>query len=395
MEARDIFLAHISASIKKLGQDIEEAADKPLNDELRERTLALLGLLLQSDSAAGWAATRDLILQFAPKMEIAGFRDEWIAYLERSLSLSHQAGDRQGQAALGHQLGILYQLQSRWLDATHVLQTSAGIYHELNKNQPRAYILNRLGFIEQMQGNLSEAEQYAQQALDLLSDEDHERHFGLFVLGVVALDRSDWQFAESCFRQSLAICNQNNDTRNAARRYRDIGLAFDGQNQLSSARDAYEQAILMFDKMGDPFEAAVTKMNLGIVYSKLGNPPVALDYYSEAAQTFRAIQDELQLGHVLLNQGVDYQKIGCITESERATKAALLLLEGVGSPALVTLSQTNLGDLYIDGERYQEAVEILCAAQNNAEKISDPVVAEYYRAEIRQNLNKIPVSHYK
>jgi len=388
-EAKNIFLRHIVASIAKLQHDLETSVDQPLCNELRERTLALLNVLLQSETPTEWIATRNLLLLFAPKMEQAGFRSEWIPYLRRALDLSTVVDDQHGKAGLGLQLGILYQLRGEWKLAKEILKSSADVYHALREHRPYANILNRLGFIACHQGELSRAQQYANQALELLNQEENERHFSFHVLGTVAREKQDWTEAETYIRQSLEICQRTSDIRNQARRHRDLGLILDQKDELRLARECYERAINMFEEQGDLVEAAVTKMNLGIIYSKLGNPQQALNHYSEAKQVFQEVHDELQLSYVLVNQGVDYQGIERFSEAKQAYKSAIELRKHVGSPASVISVQIPLGELYIQTHNYLDASDIFHNALLKLDEIDEPTIAERYRSEIETSLNQL------
>lgn len=386
IDPKHLFLRYAATLIAKLENDLADSSEQPLKQELRERTLRLLETLLQSDDPGEWPATCNLLLQFAPQIEQAGYRGEWLPYLKRALELSKQIGDIEGEASIGLELGILYQLDSQWPQAEVLLQSSATLYQKLGQWNTYANILNRLGYIARNQGELANAEQLVNQALSHLQEDDAERHFSLFVLGVIAADRLDWKVAENFYRQSLEICQQHNDFRNAARRHRDIGVALDGQDNLRTARTCYEQAICMFEQIGDRYEAAVTKMNLGIVYSKLGNSLRALDYYADAENVFRHIQDELQLGYVLFNQGVDYQELQRYSDAEAKFKAAIAIRLRVSSPASVVYAQIILGELYLQTECRLEAIKIFDNASRHLDKIADASVATRYKARIKTSL---------
>lgn len=385
-DAKNIFLRHITGLLDKLEQELEETVDQPLSDELRARTLALLSISLQSEAPSEWEATCNLILQFAPKIEQAGYRNDWFPYLQRAIALSRQIGDLEGEASLGLQLGILYQLDSQWDLAKENLHASAEQHLASGKLKSYANILNRLGYIARSQGQLAQAEQLANQALNHLQENDPERHFSLFVLGVVASDRLDWQGAENYYRQSLEICERHHDIRNTARRHRDIGVALNGQDKLRTARTCYEQAICLFEQLGDRFEAAVTKMNLGVVYSKLGNSYKALDYYAEAEKVFRQIRDELQLGYVLFNQGVDYQELERFSEAENKFKAAIAIRQRVSNPASVIYAQTVLGELYLQIGNRNDAFSMFDEGLRNLDQIDEVSITEQYRNRIEANL---------
>src|SRR5215217_6778591 len=79
-----------------------------LAEEIREQALALLDLSLPVETV--WPQARDLLLAMAPKMEQAGFRDEWFPFLEAGLRQSEQQGDRLTAAEVQFQLGLLHRL---------------------------------------------------------------------------------------------------------------------------------------------------------------------------------------------------------------------------------------------------------------------------------------------
>lgn len=62
---------------------------------------------------------RALLLTLAPKMEQAGFRQDWLSYLARRLDQAHSLEDRRAEAELNLQVGYLH-LRLRQLDQARI-----------------------------------------------------------------------------------------------------------------------------------------------------------------------------------------------------------------------------------------------------------------------------------
>ena len=130
-----IFRGYVVRSTQHILSVIRQAG-AILPPEDRDQALHTLSYALKLPEA--WPDARALLLIMAPKMEQAGFRDEWIPYLQQGADQSQQIGDTEAGAELHLHLGILYQLRSKYKEARTHLEISAKAFEKLDQPRPQA-----------------------------------------------------------------------------------------------------------------------------------------------------------------------------------------------------------------------------------------------------------------
>jgi hypothetical protein len=156
-----------------------EGADTPISNAARERAQNVLSYTLKE--AEAWTATRDLLLVMAPKMEMAGYRTDWLPYLEDAVVQSQRQGDQTAEAALQFQCGYLYRLVSNYPQAQTYLRASAAHYAALGDAEGQARTLNQLAYLAWQQHRYEEAERLAREALGIVDDMALEKAVSLWV----------------------------------------------------------------------------------------------------------------------------------------------------------------------------------------------------------------------
>jgi len=279
-----------------------------LPDDLREQALHTLRFAL--DLTPAWLLTRDLLLVMAPKMEQAGFRDEWLPYLEAGLRQSQRIGDGRAEAELTLEIGYVFQLRGKLSLARTHYTASASIFEKVGATHRQALSVNRQAFIAWLQRRYEEIPGLIELASKLLPEDDPERATSYVVLGWVALDRRDWQTGVAYFAQALQLWQKRGDKREIARRLRDLASALQMQQQYAESIVHYQRAIDLFDEVEDIFEQAVAKMNLGVVYLSVGQMHEAATLFALAEPIFRRVQDVEHLAMLYNNQGIVYRNLG-------------------------------------------------------------------------------------
>ena len=137
----------------------------------REQALHTLSYALKLPEA--WPDTRTLLLTMAPKMEQAGYRDEWMPYLAQGIQQSQYLDDIEAEAALHLQLGMLYQLRGKYKEAHLHLVTSAEEFERLNARRNQVRALNRLAYVARLQRQFEEATRLVETVRRLLDKKDY------------------------------------------------------------------------------------------------------------------------------------------------------------------------------------------------------------------------------
>ncbi len=355
------FKGFMERSITVARQRIEtEGIDAPISDEARARAQNVLSYTLQE--AEVWPTTRDLLLTMAPKMEMAGYRNDWLPYLEMGLTRSQSHKDYQAQAELQLHIGHLYRLLSDFTRAGERLRASITTFINLKDRYGQARALNQMAYVAYAQQEYDEAKKLAEGALELVDKVDIERAMSLSVLGIVALEHRNWQEAEFYHREALQIRTRQGRRRQIAWSLQNLGYALRGQKKFDLAISSYEQAIAILQEVQDPGNCAIAYMNLGITYSVTGQPEQSIKLYELAESSFRNLHDLLNLAKVLTSKGLDYTALSAWENAERAFIESIELFRTLGHTGWRLNAADGLGLVYLRQGNADKAREIFVAA---------------------------------
>lgn len=288
----------------------------------KKRALHLINYALKLDEA--WQVARALLLAMAPKMEQAGYRDEWIAFLERGIDQSDKLGDLDAEGELRFHIGVLYEQLAKYDQARRELELSAACFEKTSKRYDQARALNRLAYVARRQRHFNEAFKFAEIALELSKDFNYEQAYSYLVFGSIAFDQREWQKAKNFFEKSLTLWEETNDNRKIAWALINLGTALRALENYNEAIACYDKAIKLFETTKDPVHQAVARMNLGNIYLLLDSPSKALDFYLLAEPIFYTTQNRLRLAKVNNNKGSVYQDL---QEWDKAKRAYLFSIE--------------------------------------------------------------------
>jgi tetratricopeptide (TPR) repeat protein len=302
-----------------------------------------------------WPDTRALLLTMAPKMEQAGYRDEWIPYLRQGIHQSQQLWDEETEAELHIQLGILFQLRGDYEVARSHLKASAEEFAALGNSHGQARALNQLAFVAQRQRQFEEAVDFVQRALQLSAEGDAEQAFSYFVLGMVTLERRDWSEAVEMFQRASSIWEQKNDGRMVGRTLTLLGSALHRMNRNTEAIEIYERAITLLEQANDPVHKAMARMNLGNAYIVLSRLKEALESHLRAEEVFRKVQDRLHLAHVTHNIGIIYRRLQKWDKAEDAYRASMRLWKQLNNVERLVNTIDGLGLVYFEQGHFTKA----------------------------------------
>ena len=273
-----------------------------VTDEVRQRSWNQLSYALRADDL--WQPARALLLALSPKMEQAGFREEWIAYLSAGI---HAAGVQNDFEAIGEfalQIAQLQRMMSDYEPAISWLQTSLENFRKVHDSGGQVRALNELAWVEHLRRHYSEATDAVEQALALLAEDDPERGMCYRVQGMIAIYQRQWQVAEESHRKSLAAFRQQGDERKAAWAMQNLALALRGQKCFDEAIDLFLQAASTMQKVGDLYHWMIVQLNLGTTYYFDNQLNEAVHCYRQAESYAIQFHDRLRLADVYVNLGL-------------------------------------------------------------------------------------------
>jgi tetratricopeptide (TPR) repeat protein len=336
-----------------------------------DRAQALHTLSYALKLPEGWSQTRELILNLAPKMERAGYRDEWMPYLEQGIRQSCQVGDTEAEAELRFHLGQLYQLRSNYEEARHHLEQSIKGFKQLNASYHQARALNQLAYVARLQRQFEQATGLVETAQQLLGEENAEWAFSYYVLGLVALDNRHWQQAIDFSEQAFKLWQQTGQQRLMGRSLLCRGVALEKMGRYPEAMAICQQAVILFEQIEDRFYQAIAQMNLGNVYFAFNQPFNALELYVCAEKNFRQVQDLLYLAHVNHNLGMSYHGLQQLDQAKEALLLSVGLWQQLNNVERWANSMDELGLVYLREGKVEKATAAFNEALTQLTLIKD------------------------
>ncbi|MEM7344253.1 MAG: tetratricopeptide repeat protein [Chloroflexota bacterium] len=377
--------------VKSIDYSLAQIDNTPhlLPDDVREQALHNLSFALKWADA--WPTARDLLIQMAPKMEQAGFRDEWIPYLEEGLTQARFHEDQPAAAELYLQLGVLYQLRSKYDMARTHLEASIQVSEALEDAFNQARAINRLAYLARLERKFDEAESLIENSHNHLNDTNlSENAYGYYVLGLVALDKRNWEEAISFSEKALNLWEKQGNPRLMGRSLLCLSVALEKLERYSEAANKCKKADHLFGEAQDTIYQASVKINLGNVYLALKQPKEALNLYLMAKPILRKIQDKFSLIHVDHNIGMAYRQLKQWDKAEEAYLSAIRQEQKIGNIAWVINTMDELGLLYQDKEEKHRAITAFKDAIQLLPQIENDVnIYEHFRNMLIEHLRAI------
>lgn len=328
----------------------------PLTPAARSRAMNLLQYAFNDKTL--WRETCELLLALAPKMERAGYREEWLPRLETGVKIADANGDQLTTARFYWHIGVLHRLQNHHAQATTALTASAERFHALGESREQARALNQLGYVARHQNFLEQATTLAHEALALLDEGDIEQAMSFSLLGLIAHERHQWTTAEAYHRQALALREQAANKRQTAWSLQNLANALRGQGKYETAIRHFERADDLLQEVEDPVHRAIVQMNLGIIYSVQKQPFKAFPLYDGAERIFHRLGSQLNLAKVKVNQGLEYMAVASWEKAEIAFRLGADLYLSLADKGGQLNALDGLGLSYLEQGRYAEALTL-------------------------------------
>jgi len=209
-------------------------------------------------------------------------------YLNRALSLAVEVNNRQGKAAVLHDLGEAYRLLNRPQDALQNYQQSLEIMQQIGDKKGMATNLDYIAVVYSDLGKSAEAEKTYKQELDIrkdLGDQDGLGeallNFGYFLMGI----RNEEALRN--MKQSLQIQMQLGNQPNQVKCLANIGAIYGLMAKYDDALVYHQQAVDLLHKVQMPGALATELNNVGVAYFMIGQFDQALQNYLQALDQAR------------------------------------------------------------------------------------------------------------
>lgn len=181
------------------------------------------------------------------------------------------------------------------------------------------------------------------------------------LLGYSYYGRNDYDLAISHFNQSLQIARQNSYDEWIALGLNRIGNVYQLKSNNSQAFEAYKEALQINQKVDNKPEIARSLVNLGSVYNLFGSYQKSIEYFLEALAIYENLNEKEGIAWTSLSIARLFKRLGLYEKAIQYAEPALIKYREIehrtGNSIGVTLSLTELGNIYFYLGQYDKAIE--------------------------------------
>lgn len=300
---------------------------------------------------------------------------EAFPYLEKSLTLFEEAGEKKGQARVMLAIAVAYNTERRFELGVEYYEKSLAISREMGEQELTARALNGLGLAHSSLGRYELGLEFYQQAR-ALSEEINDKDTLNIALNNIATyytARARYSEALDYLHKSLKLLEElgpESDRRSLAYKLQNIGLIYRRQGRHDQALAYARRSLEIFLSIDDKFGIANLRNNIGVIYKAQGLYDEGLEWFQEALQGFQAIRAMPGVARSLNNIGDTYRLQGRYDDALATLQKSLQIREQIRDLGGVSLSLNNLGRLYQDQGKYSEMLEVSRRAARHAEELN-------------------------
>jgi predicted ATPase/DNA-binding SARP family transcriptional activator len=248
---------------------------------------AALGAALDSGNG-------DVALQIASRLWVfwwtRGFPAEGRSWLQRTLDIASDS-DLAARASAEYGLGRHSIILGNYEAASQHLEVSLALRRTLGDASGQAATLNELALVAVNQGELGQARELGEEALQIASAADDLRGIGTALrnLGMVAREQGDYTRAAELYGDSLAMWRQLNDPRWIAIVASSLGITHRYEGNTTQALAMLGESQNLFSRLGDRYMLGVVAHNMGHLALSENQLDQALTHYLDALEHFKAV----------------------------------------------------------------------------------------------------------
>jgi len=232
--------------------------------------------------------------------DISAFSDALDLFQRAQALLPPDASAR--RARLLSKIGFIHSRLGDMKQASEILQTAVDMAASLEEWALLSRAQDSLGFVVFTMGDVERAKDLAVGSLDAARKSgDIERMAGAL------MNYADFQETEQAVQamleESLGLFRQAALPIGEATCLLNMGNFFHSQHKFDQAQACYEQSLAIYRRLNNRWGIANDLANLGNIFDRTGHPETAIQYYQEAIQIEREIGDRESLSIVLFDLG--------------------------------------------------------------------------------------------
>lgn len=288
---------------------------------------------------------------------------EALATFERALAMAREIGDRQLEAVILNDIGIVHRLLADYPQALQFLNQAFSLRKQINDRSGIAQTLVNLGAVYQSLADYPQALDFYQQALPIVKEQQERYGEAVIFNSMGELYRSLGQpnKALTSFETALSLFEQEGNRFAMGIALANIGAAYDALGELSQALEFYQKGLAIATEVEDTLGIGQTWINIGAVYEKLADYPQAIQAYQQGLAVMTELGELDSIGQAFNNLGSVHRLMGDYSQALNFYDRALEIRETIGNRAGIAVTLNNKGIALFEAGKLPEATETLYA----------------------------------
>jgi len=262
-------------------------------------------------------------------------------------------------------LAIRWIQQSRFREAVQLCKSTLEVTQDYR-------VLNQLARSEQELGEVGEAQQYYQQALDNCPQPDEtEKATIIHNLAILKADQGDINQALVLYQQSLELDERIGYVPGKAATLHCLAVIYDNQGDIKQALALFQQSLELIEGIGNIQGKAATLHCLAVIYANQGDINQALALYQQSLELKEGIGDVQGKAATLYGLARIYANQGDINQALALFQQSLELTEGIGNVKGKAATLHELARIYANQGDINQALALFQQSLELDERIGD------------------------
>ncbi|MCI5192256.1 MAG: tetratricopeptide repeat protein [Candidatus Electrothrix sp. AU1_5] len=273
----------------------------------------------------------------------------------------------------------------RYPDALSLYEQALFIAREIRDRNREAALLRDIGMLYIVQQQDDKALEYLEQCLDVCGNIDCKEAEVLALEDIASTYNTKKEYAKALeyLEQSLGILRETGEKEDESRVLNNIGAVYQAQGEFPSALEYFEQALALSRENEDVETESRQLNNIIDVYKAQGNYDTALKYSEQDLALMRDCGEEQQECVVLNNIGMIYSAKEDHSTALQYHEQSLEKAEKLGAEELEASIRANIAWIYITQDKPAKAEPYLSRAVEIAEELEHPDL-ENWRGALKE-----------
>ncbi|MDV2503657.1 MAG: tetratricopeptide repeat protein [bacterium] len=318
--------------------------------------------------------TADYGIAVGEMLDLVGLWAEAELIQEIALQAAVEMGDRQRQAVLTGNLGIMKQNLGKMDEALEAYKGSLRIFKQLGNRGSIANILSQVGMVHHDQGRYGMAMKVYNKSLKIREKLGDRQGIAtsLHQMGMIHQDQGRYDDAQEAYQQSLKIKEPLGDRRSIAATLHQMGTLHQHQGRYDEAQEAYQQSLKIKEPLGSRRGIAATLHQMGMLHQHQGRDEEALEAYQQSLETFKQLGDRRNIAATLHQVGTLHQHQGRYGEALEAYQQSMEIKEPLGDRHGISITLAQLALLHEKQGELAEALEHIRQAEEIFRELGSP-----------------------